>query len=159
VKRVIVSEPNSDAQRNDGADGNASGSPQSGNGKGHGSLVATGKGNGGTQHASQGSRVRQAKNEPAQPSGLDRNVVGENPPQTWVTDVNVGKNEIPKNVGQHGDEKHVVHGQGVEGSMPRGFENQVNPFWSPECKRDAHLEKLMGLAMMLGFKSLSALVL
>ena len=114
---------------------------------------------GGTQHASQGSRVRQAKNEPAQPSGLDRNVVGENPPQTWVTDVNVGKNEIPKNVGQHGDEKHVVHGQGVEGSMPRGFENQVNPFWSPECKRDAHLEKLMGLAMMLGFKSLSALVL
>ena len=43
--------------------------------------------------------------------------------------------------------------------MPRGFENQVNPFWSPECKRDAHLEKLMGLAMMLGFKSLSALVL
>ena len=96
VKRVVVSEPNSDAPRNDGADGNASGSPQSGNGKGHGSYVATGKGNGGTQHASQGSRVRQAKSEPAQPSGLDRNVVGENPPQMWVTDVNVGKMKSQK---------------------------------------------------------------
>ena len=76
VKRVVVPEPNADTQRNDGADGNASGSPQGGNGKGHGSHVATGKGNGGTQHASQGSGVWQAKNEPAQPSELGRNVVG-----------------------------------------------------------------------------------
>ena len=38
----------------------------------------------------------------AQPSGLDRNVVGENPPQMWVTGDVVGKNEIPKNVGHHG---------------------------------------------------------
>ena len=139
VKRVVVSEPSSDALKNDGADGNASGSPQNGNGKGHGGHVATGKGNGGTQQVTQGSRVRQMKNEPGQPSGLDRNVVGENPPQMWVTGNVVGKNEIPKNVGQHGSEKHVVHGQGVEGSMPSGLgvQSQVNPFWSPECKREA----------------------
>ena len=139
VKRVVVFEPKSDAQRHVGADGNASGSPRSGNGKGYGSHETTGKGNGGTQHASQGSRVRQAKNEPGQPSGLDRNVAGENPPQMWITGDVVGKNEIPKNVGQHGSEKHVVHGQGVEGSMPSGLgvQNQVNPFWSPECKREA----------------------
>ena len=71
VKRVVVSEPSSDARRSDGADGNASGSPQNGNGKGQGGHVATGKGNGGTQQVTQGSRVRQAKNEPGQPSGLE----------------------------------------------------------------------------------------
>ena len=86
-------------------------SPQSGTGKGQGSHVATGKGNGGTQHASQGSRVRQAKNEPAQPSGLDRMLLVKtllkcgSPVMLW------GK-IIPKNVVQHGSEKHVVHAKG-----------------------------------------------
>ena len=168
VKRVVVSEPSSDARRSDGADGNASGSPQNGNGKGQGGHVATGKGNGGTQQVTQGSRVRQAKNEPGQPSGLDRNVVGENPPQMWVTGDVVGKNEIPKNVVQHGSEKHVVHGQGVEGSMPSGLgvQSQVNPFWSPDCKREALREAygpgyegqdLMRLGFSAGFQDASQL--
>ena len=168
VKRVVVSEPSSDARRSDGADGNASGSPQNGNGKGQGGHVATGKGNGGTQQVTQGSRVRQAKNEPGQPSGLDRNVVGENPPQMWVTGDVVGKNEIPKNVVQQGSEKHVVHGQGVEGSMPSGLgvQSQVNPFWSPDCKREALREAygpgyegqdLMRLGFSAGFQDASQL--
>ena len=149
VKRVVVADPKeSGSQRNDGADGNAPGSPQSGNGKGHGSHVATGKGNGGSQNVPRGSgNPRSAVVEPVHQSGMDRNVVGENPPQTWVTNVNVGRNEIQENVGHHGDEKHVVHGQGVEGSMPRGFENQVNPFWSPECKGDA-LQQAMNVFLL-----------
>ena len=74
---------------------------------------------------------------PGNPRSADVEPVRKKP--KGVSNVNVGRTEIPENVGHHGYEKHVVHGRRVEGSMPSGLgvENQVNPLWSPECKQKA----------------------
>ena len=53
------------------------------------------------------------------PRSADVGPVRKNP--KGVSNMNVGRNEIPENVGHYGYEKHLVHGQGVEGSMPSGL--------------------------------------
>ena len=113
MKRVVVTEPKPEETQMDG-DGSSTlqHSPNDGNGKGRGSREAAGKGRGAVQNVCGDSGDRQPKN-----------VVG---------------NETPENVGHHGDERHAVPSQGVEGSTPSGqsLGIVVNPFWSPECKRD-----------------------
>ena len=86
VKRVVVADPKeSESQTSDGAVGHASSSPQGGNGKGHGNQVATGQDNGGTQNVPRGS---------GNPRSADVEPVRKNP--KGVSNVNVGRNEIPE---------------------------------------------------------------